>query len=54
MPFDCSSSCSLLFYYFCINVDPGLTLTYFTERSSIVKYAYCVYNKNNNKKFRSF
>ena len=30
----------------CINGNPGLTLAYFTARSSLVKFAYCEYRTN--------
>ena len=30
----------LEYYQFCLNDDPGLTLTYFTARSNLVPYAF--------------
>ena len=30
----------LMYYQVCSNDDPGLTLTYFTERSNLVSYAF--------------
>ena len=32
--------CVLEYYQICSNDDPGLTLTYFTERSNLVPYAF--------------
>ena len=28
-----------------LNVDIGLTLTYFTVRSNLIKFAYCAYSR---------
>ena len=35
----------LMVYTIFITDDPGLTLTYFTARSNLVKIAYCAYTK---------
>ena len=39
----CMEHQELNVYKVYINDEPGLTLTYFTARSSLVKIAYCAY-----------
>ena len=44
----CMDNQGLKVYKVYINDDPGLILTYFTARSSLVKFAYCalIYQTN--------
>ena len=44
----------LEFYQVCSTDDAGLTLTYFTARSNLVPYAFCMIKRYNNGFFRNY
>ena len=44
----------LEYYQVCSNDDPGLTLTYFTAKSNLVPYCFCMGKRSNNGFFRNY